>query len=661
MKKTLSLILTLLMLAVPLAGHAEPAEAGGAPERIVIDYDYEHLVVGNATPFNGSFFTGMWGALTSDLDVQRLIHGYNLVEWRTDRGGAYNIDPTVVSGIVVTQNQAGDRTFTFDIYSDLLYSDGTQITAWDYAFSWLLSMAPQMAELGANVRPMEYLKGYQDYVSGKTAYLAGIHVSDENTIAITIDAAYLPFFYEMALLDCYPVPIRVIAPGCRVADDGNGVYIANADANAAAPLFTADLLRRTVLDAQTGYRSHPSVTSGPYILTAFDGQTAELALNPYYKGNSDGVKPVIPRLTYRTVGNAEMAEAFRTGRVGLLNKVVSPAVLRELVPLVGSQDTFAMTSYARSGLSYIAYCCERPAVSSQAVRQAIAMCVDKDGFVADTVGDYGLRADGWYGIGQWMYTLVTSADNYPIQPPEDGADAAAQQAYEASLQEWAKLTMDGVRRYDLNTAGAAALLASDGWTLNRDGGSYDPARDDVRCKRIDGALVPLELKLLCPAESGVAAQLEKNVAAHLAEAGIRLTVEEQPVNELLRSFYRQQDRDCDMIYIASNFGIVFDPSGSFRPDTETAVNRSNYTAISDPELYQRAVAMRETEPGDLLGYCRKWIAFQERFQEVEPMIPLYSGVYFDFYPRILQNYDISATATWGEAIVEAYMSDVMQP
>ena len=121
MKKTLSLILTLLMLAVPLTGHAEPAETGGAPERIVIDYDYEHLVVGNATPFNGSFFTGMWGALTSDLDVQRLIHGYNLVEWRTDRGGAYNIDPTVVSGIVVTQNQAGDRTFTFDIYSDLLY------------------------------------------------------------------------------------------------------------------------------------------------------------------------------------------------------------------------------------------------------------------------------------------------------------------------------------------------------------------------------------------------------------------------------------------------------------------------------------------------------------------------------------------------------------
>ena len=151
MKKALSLVLALLMLGLPLTGIAE---------QNAVSYDYEHLVVGNATPFNGRFFTDMWGALTSDLDVQKLIHGYNLVEWCT--GGAYNIDPTVVSGIVVTQNQAGDRTYTFDIYSDLQYSDGSPITAWDYAFSWLLSMAPQIADLGGNPKPKEYLKGYQD-------------------------------------------------------------------------------------------------------------------------------------------------------------------------------------------------------------------------------------------------------------------------------------------------------------------------------------------------------------------------------------------------------------------------------------------------------------------------------------------------------------------
>ena len=646
MKKALSLILALLMLGLPLTGIAE---------QNAVSYDYEHLVVGNATPFNGRFFTDMWGALTSDLDVQKLIHGYNLVEWRT--GGAYNIDPTVVSGIVVTQNQAGDRTYTFDIYSDLQYSDGSPITAWDYAFSWLLSMAPQIADLGGNPKPKEYLKGYQDYMSGKTAYLAGIHVPDSQTIAITIDSAYLPFFYEMALLDCYPYPIGVIAPGCRVADDGNGVYIANGDPNATDPMFTSELLKKTILDEKTGYRSHPSVTCGPYMLTAYDGQTVELALNPYYKGNSDGVKPVIPRLTYKTVANADMVRAFSSGEVGLLNKVVSPAVLDEAIRLTAEQEYYSMTSYARSGMSYIAFCCERMPVQSQAVRQAIALCVDKDAFVADAVGDYGLRVDGDYGIGQWMYTLVTSTENYPAREPGEGANAAAQEAYEAELREWKELSMDSVRRYDLNTSEAVQLLAADGWTLNRTGGNFDPAKDDVRCKLVDGALIPLDLKLSCPVESAIAALLEHHLAAHLAEAGVRLTVEELPVSDLLRRLYRQTERDCDMIYIATNFGIVFDPAASFRPDPDGAVNQSNYTAVNDLTLYDLAVAMRTTEPGDLLGYCRKWIAFQERFQEVEPMIPLYSGVYFDFYPRILQNYDISASATWGEAIVSAYMSD----
>jgi hypothetical protein len=39
---------------------------------------------------------------------------------------------------------------------------------------------------------------------------------------------------------------------------------------------------------------------------------------------------------------------------------------------------------------------------------------------------------------------------------------------------------------------AKALLDSAHWTLNREGNPYDPAKDDVRCKMIDGELVALE-------------------------------------------------------------------------------------------------------------------------------------------------------------------------
>ena len=67
--------------------------------------------------------------------------------------------------------------------------------------------------------------------------------------------------------------------------------------------------------------------------------------------------------------------------------------------------------------------------------------------------------------------------------------------------------------------------------------------------------------------------------------------------------------------------------------------------------------MRSTEPGDLAGYLENWLKFQQRFEEVLPMLPLYSNVYYDFYPKALQDYDIAAYPTWAQAIVPAYLED----
>ena len=67
--------------------------------------------------------------------------------------------------------------------------------------------------------------------------------------------------------------------------------------------------------------------------------------------------------------------------------------------------------------------------------------------------------------------------------------------------------------------------------------------------------------------------------------------------------------------------------------------------------------MRKTEPGDILGYVTAWLEFEKEFAAQVPAIPVYSNVYFDFYPTVLQNYNIEAFVSWGQAIVEAYMSD----
>ena len=139
--------------------------------------------------------------------------------------------------------------------------------------------------------------------------------------------------------------------------------------------------------------------------------------------------------------------------------------------------------------------------------------------------------------------------------------------------------------------------------------------------------------------------------------GILLNVEVVPMQQLLHYYYRQEERDCQMIMLASNFDIVFDPSVNFRPDGEE-VNHYNTTAIDDQQLYDLTVDMRQTSSDDVRGYCEKWVKFETRFQEVVPVISLYSNVYFDFYPRVLHDYNISSNTSWAQAIVGAYMSDV---
>ena len=136
MKKLTALLLALLLLLSQ--GLAGAEEANREENR--------GLTVGNPTRMRGDFFTEMWGNATSDIDVRDLLHGYDLVRWDGEHG-EFAVDPSVVSSLDTSVSAAGDKTFRFTLQEDLYYSDGTKITAWDYAFSLLLQIAPEIAEL----------------------------------------------------------------------------------------------------------------------------------------------------------------------------------------------------------------------------------------------------------------------------------------------------------------------------------------------------------------------------------------------------------------------------------------------------------------------------------------------------------------------------------
>ena len=61
--------------------------------------------------------------------------------------------------------------------------------------------------------------------------------------------------------------------------------------------------------------------------------------------------------------------------------------------------------------------------------------------------------------------------------------------------------------------------------MNLDGQTYDSSTDEVRCKVIDGKLIPLELKLVYPEPTQIAEGFKTCFADHLKEVGIVLTLE----------------------------------------------------------------------------------------------------------------------------------------
>ena len=613
------LLAGILILSVVVGGFAQ--EGSAEPDR-------SELHIATTTPMSGNFFSSIFGNNTSDMDVRMLLHGYDLVAWTADEG-AFVLDDAVVSGMTVTANGDGSRTYAITLHKDLYYSDGTPITAWDYAFSTLLTMSPEAEALGGNVKRPDYLAGYEDYLSGAAAYLAGIRVNSDDQLAVTVSAEYLPYFYELGLLSTVPYPISVIAPGIRVADDGNGVYLTNEEGSEA--VFSAEMLRGTLLDPAAGYVSHPAVTSGPYKLVSYENGKVALEVNEYFKGDPFGNVPAIPRLTYETINNDKIIAAFADGSVDLLNKVTAGGTIDAgLSAVLESGGKLTFSDYIRSGMAFISFAGERRAVDEAEVRRAIACLIDKDAFAMNTVGEYGLRVDGYYGMGQWMYRVLSGGIDHP------------------AARKYGELSLSDIPVYEFDPEEAEELLEEAGWDLNAEGGEYS---DGLRYKQTESGLIPLRLTLACPETTPALAALHQ-AADELAAGGFEVEICPIPFNDLLLQFYGMKEKAYDMYFLSSNFDLQFDPSVKFSMN-DAGEYVWTETGIADEELYEIAAAMRNTDPKDLGGYVEKWLEFQERFEEVLPMIPLYSNMYYDFYPEALENYDIYSFPTCGQAVVAA--------
>ena len=627
--KKICMYLMMLVIALFPCASTLAADAQGAP-----------LVVGATTAMSGAFFTSMWGNNTSDIDVRTLLHGHSPVVWTAQT--LFELDTTVVRNLTVGVLENGNKLFTIELQEDLKYSDGTPIKAADYVFSTLLQSSPVIAQLGGAITAMVHIAGYGDYSHAGTEVFSGVRLLDEYMYSIEVDAGYLPFFYEMAMIDCIPYPIEAIAPGCVVDDDGQGAYIRNADTSVQEPMFNAGRLEKTILDSQAGYLSHPQVTSGPYKLISYDAQahTAAFEINPYYKGNHEGQKPTIQQIEMRNILPETMAQALENGEVNLLNKCVSADVIDDGLRMV-TEGTAMSSNYPRMGFGFLSFACEQGPTQFESVRKAIAYALDVEEFCHQyTSLNYGVPVYGYYGIGQWMVQMI----EYP--------DAGTEGVNPADADAWNALTLEGLNRYAVDMQKAKDVLIADGWTLNGSGEAFAEGVDVVRHKQVDGSLMSLTLRYAKTKDNAAAQLLEDMLATPLAELGMALVSTELPFVQVLEQYYSPGERSYDMMHLATNFTSVFDPYFVFSSASEYD-GVQNTTGYHDETLEQLALDMRQISSGDILGYCRAWLAFQSHWNEKLPMLPLYSNIYFDFYDAALTRYAPEAHMNWPAAILYA--------
>lgn len=578
------------------------------------------ITVGATTRMEGYFFTDLWSANTADNDVRTLLHGYSTVA--VDGAGKCILDETAVDDMDTATDDNGSKTYTFTIAPNLKYSDGSALTARDYVFSVLLLASSELRQLGAAPAALEQIVGYGAYAEGKANMFEGVKLIDERRFSLTVDADYLPYFYELMYVNVTPYPMAVLAPGFDVRDDGKGAYMAYVGELAEGEQAPAlgDVLAKTILGDGEGYLYFPRVTSGPYMLTAYDrgSGTASFERNRYYAGNFEGQIPNIDALRFVNVTNSNALDMLADGEVDILNKLTDGSVIDDY--LNRDMEGFDSVDYPRAGYGFIAFACEDDVTGSVSVRRAIAMLTDADGYVEDFLDEHGQRVYGNYGVGQWMYG----------QGKDD---------------------MANLPQYDLDADSAVKLLDEDGWTLDQAGESY--SGEGVRFKRAeDGSLIKLTLNWAALKNNTGCQKLSEYTLDNLRAAGFEVNVTEMNFTEMLSAYYRREARAYNMFYLASNFSAVYDPYYSVSDDAAHQ-GVQNTTGISDEKLMQLADDMRRTEADNEKAYIAKWVEFQQRYAELLPTYPLYSNEYCDVYDDGISNYRPDLYSSWAMAILYA--------
>ena len=636
MKKFLALLLAVVMVLTMVACGEGKKKADG------------QVVIGSSTEASGDWAYSAFvrNPNATDNSVMKLTDDMTTIE--SNQHGDYVINKTVVKSYERIEEENGNVTFKFVINDGLKFNNGEAVTAENFVAWTMFVTSPAGKEMGVVSATYNMLPGGLAYRNGETNVLSAVRLYDEKTFSITIaktgedgETSYLPYYYDITYAAMQAVNLTYwFGEGWSVKDDGEGVYFVNADGKE----FTAETVGETVTAARfaTGNR----VTAGPYNLVSFDQSSREIVLevNENYNGNFEGQKPGIQKLVIVKTSEDTVMDMITTGQIQIYSQIADGSEVNAVMDLIEAGTINSSTSqYDRAGYGYFGFACDLGPTQFTEFRQAIAYLLDRVEFAQTFCKGWGSVVHGPYCTA---FTMTAKTD---IEKK--------------------------INHYDYNPEKAVELLKQAGFVYNADGSDYVDGSGEVRYAKVteeqakyydsfnkvlaDGTiLMPATINWASSEGNAVSALLSTMLANSEATkaAGVSIVKTEMTFPELLNYMYRQDSYGLggdysmptyNMFNLATGYnGGVYDESYNWTTDPEYIEQGYNVQHLYDEQLDKLSMDMvYGVEPSDEATYLDLWEKYIIRWNELLPMVPLYSNIYVTVYPNTIDNY--AEDSFWG--------------
>ena len=642
------------------------------------------LVVGLGE-LNGDFLGG-WTNNAGDVKVRRYMgiegnNGYQTVV--QDEGGEWVNNKAVLAEDPKSEENAdGSKTVTFKLKDGLKWSDGEPVTADDYLFGSLLHTHPEYSKLtGSTTIGHDSAKGYEAYKKGDSDVFEGLEKVDDLTFKVTIDASFLPYYEEAALLAQDPLPMHALSENLAVSKEGNKLvakdgytpteedkkaYVegldkqiekqkADFEENYPAPEAdaseedkaeyeeakkendaaitdlearkegdidpTQQLIDEAMLKEVNEYRVNPSVVSGPYKFESFSNNMVKLSLNENYAGNFKGEKATIPNVILQVVNQKIAVDLLENGDIDIWEEEADGGAIDRIREAADKGTIGGFNTFERNGYGNLTFLTDRGTTKYKEVRQAIAHLMDRNSFVQSYAGGYGVVTNGMYGTSQWMYK-------------ERGADLEGklinyqmnlEQANELLDKTPFKFESDGTTPWD-------KAKADEMFSSNPDG--FDYYRYDENGKK-------LVVNQYGSDESPITTLISNQVPNNAKQVGMEYNVTAGSFSTLINYYtFPEEDPEYTAFNMGTGFGTPFDPWYQYHSE-----GSDNKTRTNDPKADEITEKLRRTAPDKKEEYLDNWEEFEIWYNDYLPEIPLYANQYHTGYTKRVKGFDIN-TPVW---------------